>query len=93
MSKLVLAKKPSVTQVLSKVLGATRREDGYLEENDYVMSWCVDHLVEPASPEAYGDQYKKWRIEDLPIFPELFLYRVSAATKKQFEILKKLMSP
>lgn len=92
MSKLVLAEKPSVAQALSKVLGATRRGDGYLEGNGYVVSWCVGHLVELAPPEAYGDQYLKWRREDLPIFPEPFQYRVSAATKKQFEILKKLMT-
>lgn len=60
MSKLILAEKPSVTQVLSKVLGVTRCGDCYLEGNDYVVSWCVDHLVKPASPEAYGDQYNKW---------------------------------
>lgn len=92
MSKLILAEKPSVAQALSKVLGATRRGDGYLEGNGYVVSWCVGHLVELAPPEAYGDQYRKWRREDLPIFPEPFQYRVSAATKKQFEILKKLMA-
>ena len=92
MSKLVLAEKPSVAQALSKVLGATKRGDGYLEGNGYVVSWCVGHLVELAPPEAYSDQYLKWRREDLPIFPEPFQYRVSAATKKQFEILKKLMA-
>ena len=92
MSKLVLAEKPSVAQALSKVLGATRRGDGYLEGNGYVVSWCVGHLVELAPPEAYGDQYRKWRREDLPIFPEPFRYRVSTATKKQFEILKKLIA-
>lgn len=92
MSKLVLAEKPSVAQALSKVLGATRRGDGYLEGNGYVVSWCVGHLVELAPPEAYGEQYKKWSREELPIFPEPFRYRVSAATKKQFEILKKLMA-
>ena len=92
MSKLVLAEKPSVAQALSKVLGATRRGDGYLEGNGYVVSWCVGHLVELAPPEAYNDQYKKWRREDLPIFPRPFRYQVSAATKKQFEILKKLMA-
>ena len=59
MSKLVLAEKPSVAQTLSKVLGAARRGEGYLEGNGYVVSWCVGHLVELAPPEAYGDQYKK----------------------------------
>ena len=73
LSKLVLAEKPSVAQALSKVLGATRRGDGYLEGNGYVVSWCVGHLVELAPPEAYGDQYKKWRKDDLPIFPEPFM--------------------
>lgn len=92
MSKLVLAEKPSVAQALSKVLGATRCGDGYLEGKGYVVSWCVGHLVELAPPEAYGDQYQRWRKEDLPIFPEPFQYRISAATKKQFEVLKKLMS-
>lgn len=90
--KLVLAEKPSVAQALSKVLRATKRGDGYLEGNGYVVSWCVGHLVELAPPEAYGEQYKKWCKEDLPIFPEPFQYQVSAATKKQFEILKKLMA-
>ena len=85
--KLVLAEKPSVAQALSKVLRATKRGDGYLEGNGYVVSWCVGHLVELAPPEAYGEQYKKWCKEDLPIFPEPFQYQVSAATKKQFEIL------
>ena len=83
--KLVLAEKPSVAQALSKVLGATRRGDGYLEGNGYVVSWCVGHLVELAPPEAYGEQYKKWCKEDLPIFPEPFQYRISAATKSSLK--------
>ena len=65
--KLVLAEKPSVAQSIAKVLGAAKREDGYLEGNGYVVSWCVGHLVELAQPEAYDAKYSKWAYADLPI--------------------------
>lgn len=66
--KLVLAEKPSVAQSIAKVLDATKREDGYLEGNGYVVSWCVGHLVELSQPEAYDEKYSKWTYADLPIF-------------------------
>lgn len=90
--KLVLAEKPSVAQSIAKVLGATKREDGYLEGNGYIVSWCVGHLVELAEPEAYDAKYSKWTYADLPIFPMDWKYEVSSGTKKQFGILKKLMA-
>ena len=90
--KLVLAEKPSVAQSIAKVLGASKREDGYLEGNGYIVSWCVGHLVELAQPESYDSKYSKWTYNDLPIFPDSWQYQVSAATKKQFGILKKLMA-
>ena len=90
--KLVLAEKPSVAQSIAKVLGASKREDGYLEGNDYVVSWCVGHLVELAQPEAYEERYGKWTYNDLPIFPSDWKYEVSSGTKKQFGILKNLMN-
>ena len=90
--KLVLAEKPSVAQSIAKVLGANKREDGYLEGNGYVVSWCVGHLVELAQPEAYEEKYSKWSYNDLPIFPSDWKYEVSSGTKKQFGILKKLMN-
>ncbi len=89
--KLVLAEKPSVAQSLAKVIGARKREEGYLEGNGYIVSWCVGHLVELAQPEAYDEKYGKWRYDDLPILPENWKYQVSSSTKKQFGILKKLM--
>ena len=89
--KLVLAEKPSVAQSIAKVIGATKREDGYLEGNGYIVSWCVGHLVELAQPESYDSKYNKWSYNDLPIFPDSWQYQVSVATKKQFGILKKLM--
>ena len=89
--KLVLAEKPSVAMSLSKVIGANQRGDGYMEGNGYFVSWCVGHLVELSQPEAYDEKYAKWRYDDLPILPEHWQYQVSASTKKQFGILKKLM--
>ena len=75
----------------AKVLGAHGRQDGYLEGSGYLISWCVGHLVELAPPSAYGERYVKWNIADLPILPEKWQYLVSASTKKQFFVLKKLL--
>lgn len=75
----------------AKVLGAHGRQDGYLEGSGYLISWCVGHLVELAPPSAYGERYVKWNIADLPILPEKWQYLVSARTKKQFFVLKKLL--
>ena len=66
--KLVLAEKPSVAQSIAKVLGAAKREDGYLEGNGYVVSWCVGHLVELAQPEAYDAKYSKWAVSYTHLF-------------------------
>ncbi len=88
---LVIAEKPSVGAAYAKVLGATNRQDGYLEGNGYLVSWCVGHLVELAPPNVYDAKYVKWSIADLPILPQKWQYLVSTSTKKQFGILQKLM--
>ena len=88
---MIVAEKPSVAMSYAKVLGATNRQDGYLEGNGYLVSWCVGHLVELAPPNVYDEKYVKWSIADLPILPEKWQYLVSASTKKQFGILQKLM--
>ena len=90
-SILVVAEKPAVAMSYAKVLGATNRQDGYLEGNSYLVSWCVGHLVELAPPNVYDEKYVKWSVADLPILPEKWQYLVSASTKKQFGILQKLM--
>lgn len=59
--KLVIAEKPSVAMALAAVLGADEKKDGYLEGGGYLVSWCVGHLLELAQPEAYGEQYARWR--------------------------------
>ena len=90
--RLVIAEKPSVAQAYAKVLGATNRNDGYLEGNGYLVSWCIGHLVELAPPNVYDEKYVKWSIADLPILPQKWQYLVSTSTKKQFGILQKLMN-
>ena len=90
-AKLIVAEKPSVAMSYAKVLGATSRQDGYLEGNGNLVSWCVGHLVELAPPNVYDEKFVKWSIADLPILPQKWQYLVSASTKKQFGILQKLM--
>lgn len=74
--KLVLAEKPSVAQNIAKVLGANKREDGFLIGNGYIVSWCVGHLVELAQPERYDERYAKWKYADLPFFSSDWKYEV-----------------
>ncbi len=74
--QLVIAEKPSVAQALAAVLGAKKKQDGYLEGNGWLVSWCVGHLVELAQPEAYDEKYAKWRYDDLPILPASWKYQV-----------------
>lgn len=90
--KLVIAEKPSVAISIAKVIGANKKKDGYYEGNEYKVSWCVGHLIQMANPDAYDEKYAKWNITDLPIIPSDYKYEVAKATKKQFNILKKLMN-
>lgn len=89
--KLVITEKPSVAKAYADVLGAKKKQDGYFEGNGYLISWCVGHLVELVMPQDYDEKYRKWLLEDLPINPEQWKYRVSSSTRKQFNILEKLM--
>ena len=86
-----MTEKPSVAMSYAKVLGVHGRQDGYLEGSGYIVSWCIGHLVELAPPSTYDEKYVKWNVADLPILPQRWQYLVSASTKKQFGILKKLM--
>lgn len=89
--KLVIAEKPSVAMSLAAVLGANEKKDGYMEGGGYLVSWCVGHLLELAQPEAYGEQYARWRYADLPILPETWKYEVPKDKKKQLDLLCRLM--
>ena len=88
---LVIAEKPSVAQSIAKVLGATSRKDGYLEGNNYIVSWCVGHLVGLADASSYDERYAKWRYTDLPIVPEEWLFEVPKDKAQQFKTLRDLM--
>ena len=91
MSKLVICEKPSVAKSIASALGVTSRADGYFEGGDWLISWCIGHLVGLADAAAYDDRYKKWRYEDLPILPNPFRYVVSEEKADQFHILRSLM--
>ena len=93
MSKfLVIAEKPSVAQSYAKNLSAYKKEDGYLEGESCIVSWCLGHLAEYAQPEEYDPKYEKWQFDDLPILPEVWKLKVSKDKKKQFDVLKGLMN-
>ena len=93
MSKfLVIAEKPSVAQSYAKNLSAYKREDGYLEGESCIVSWCLGHLAEYAQPEEYDPKYEKWQFDDLPILPEAWKLKVSKDKKKQFDVIKTLMN-
>lgn len=89
--ELYIAEKPSVGRTIASVIGANERRDGYWEGNGRMVSWCIGHLVALAMPEAYRSDYQRWRYSDLPILPEKWQYSVVAETKKQFELLRRLM--
>ena len=89
--QLVIAEKPSVAASIAAALGVKEKKDGYIEGGGYLISWCVGHLVELADAAAYGEQYKKWSYESLPILPEEWQYTVAADKGKQFKTLKELM--
>ena len=89
--QLVIAEKPSVAQSIAAALGVKEKKDGYIEGGGYLISWCVGHLVQLAEAAAYGEQYRKWSYDSLPILPQNWQYTVAADKGKQFKILKDLM--
>ncbi len=92
MSKiLVLAEKPSVGKELARVLGCKKSGGGYIEGEKYIVTWALGHLVTLAEPESYGEKYKQWSMETLPMLPNKMLLKVIPETAKQFGIVKKLL--
>ena len=89
--RLVIAEKPSVAQTIAAALGVKGKQDGYIEGGGYLISWCVGHLVQLAEAAAYGEQYRKWQLDSLPILPEEWQYAVDPDKGKQFATLKELM--
>ena len=89
--QLVIAEKPSVAKSIADVLGASDRKDGYFEGGGYLVSWCVGHLVELAEPESYGEKWKKWTYESLPVNPEHWKYEIKEDTREQYDVLYGLL--
>lgn len=89
---LVIAEKPSVAASIAKVLGADKRQDGYIEGPDCYVSWCLGHLMEYSSPEGYDEKYSRWIYEDLPIIPEEWKLVVSDGKREQFNVVRKLLN-
>ena len=90
--KLIISEKPSQAFAYAKALGVKGKKDGYLENKDYIITWCVGHLVALAAPSAYNEKYKKWSYDDLPILPDKFKYVVPKEKQKQFKVVKWLMN-
>lgn len=93
--QLVIAEKPSVGRSVASVIGATEKKDGYLEGNGYIVTWCIGHLVQLASPDKYDSKYgtkiSEWSFSTLPILPEHWKFVVSSTTKQQFQVIQELM--
>ncbi len=88
---LIITEKPSVAQEFARILGVSGRNDGYIENDKYVITWCVGHLVEMVYPEAYDEKYKRWRLEDLPFLPEEYKYNVIPNVSKQYDTVHKML--
>lgn len=92
MKVLVIAEKPSVARDIAKVLKCSKKGDGYLYSEEYVVSWAIGHLVTLCEPEDYDEKYKKWKVENLPIIPQNIKTKAISKTKQQLKVLKKLMT-
>ena len=88
---LIITEKPSVAQEFARILGVSGRNDGYIENSDYVITWCVGHLVEMVYPEVYDEKYKKWKLEDLPFLPKDYKYDVIPTVSRQYDVVHKML--
>ena len=89
--KLIITEKPSVAQDYAKVFQVSGRNNGYIENQDYVITWCVGHLVEMVYPEEYDIRYKRWVLADLPFLPQTYKYGVIKNVQQQYDIVHKLL--
>ena len=89
---VVVAEKPSVGRDIARVLGCGQRGEGFIAGDAYTVTWAVGHLVTLCEPDEIDEKYKKWRMEDLPILPETLPTKVIRQTKKQFDVVKKLIN-
>ena len=88
---LIITEKPSVAQEFARILGVSGRNDGYIENDGYVITWCVGHLVSPMDAAGYDTSYKKWKYDDLPILPEPFRYVLAKGKEEALEMVRSLI--
>ncbi|MEM1009167.1 MAG: DNA topoisomerase III, partial [Myxococcota bacterium] len=88
MRRLVIAEKPSVARDLARVLGANQKRKGYLEGKDWLVTWCIGHLVQLCQPEVYSSAWKRWSLDTLPMIPESFQLQPNPKTADQLNIVK-----
>lgn len=92
MKKLIITEKPSVAMEFAKALKInTKRMNGYLESDDWVITWCVGHLVTMSYPEVYDENLRKWKLSTLPFIPKEWKYEIISSVKNQFEIVQRLL--
>ena len=90
--KLLITEKPSVAMEFAKALKLeTTRKNGYLESRDWIITWCVGHLVTMSYPDKYDENLKKWRLDTLPFIPTEWKYEIIPQVENQFNIIKGLM--
>lgn len=92
MKKLIITEKPSVARQFAQTLGVSGNHNGYIENDNYIITWCVGHLVTMSYPEVYDEKMKKWDLDLLPFLPEKYLYEVITNVKDQFNVVKKLFN-
>ena len=93
MKKVLIAEKPSVAMEFAKALKInTTRKNGYLESDEYIVTWCVGHLITMSYPEVYDEKYKMWRYDTLPFIPKEWKYEVIENVRNQFEIVKGVLT-
>lgn len=87
-----IAEKPSVAEAFADALKVVdkQKKKGYLENDSYIVTWCVGHLVTMSYPDAYDENLKKWRMETLPFLPEEFLYEIIPSAKRQYQVVEGL---
>ena len=90
---VIIAEKPSVAQEFAKVLKVNgTRKNGYIESDDYIVTWCVGHLVTMSYPEVYDEKLKLWRYDTLPFIPTEWKYEVIANVQNQFDTIKEILT-
>jgi len=89
--KLIITEKPSVARDFARVLNVNGKQNGFIENGEYVISWCYGHLVEMVYPEAYDPKYETWHLEDLPFFPEVYKYGVVESAANQYQVVNTLL--